>query len=72
MPAPLPAPTAFGVAYGGFSSALGAWLLCPLMYGIVGVSQTLIGLPATRIYEPLARITGFSFAYSLAVGVLGG
>lgn len=60
------------MAYGSFHSTVAAWLLSSLMFGIVGAALALIGLPATRIYAPLERITGFSFAYSCAMGFLGG
>lgn len=62
----------FGMSYGAFNSTLAAWLLLPLMYTFVGAAFPLIGLPATRIYAPLERVTAFSFAYACSTGFLGG
>lgn len=42
------------------------------MYALAGAGQVLIGLPTTRIYAPLERITGFGFSYSCAFGIIGG
>jgi hypothetical protein len=42
------------------------------MMFIIGFDITMIGLPTTRLYSPLERITGFSFGYSMAMGVIGG
>lgn len=58
--------------YGSFQSTVAAWLLCSVMYALAGAGQVLIGLPATRIYAPLERITGFGFSYSCAFGIIGG
>lgn len=63
---------AFGTSYGAFRSELAAWLLLPLLFTFCGAAFPLIGLPATRIYAPLERITGFSFAYACSTGFLGG
>lgn len=55
-----------------FQSTAGAWCLVSLMQLVVGMAMANVALPCTRIYRPLERTTGFSFAYNCGYGVLGG
>ena len=53
-------------------ASLGVWLLMPTFQFIVGIAMASVVLPATRIYGPLERATGFSFGYNCGYGVIGG
>lgn len=53
-------------------NSLAAWFLMPLFQGLIGVAMASVVLPATRIYGPLERTTGFSFGYNCGYGVIGG
>jgi len=67
-----PDPSGFGVFYGVFQGTAGAWCLVSLMQLVIGMAMANVALPCTRIYHPLERTTGFSFAYNCGYGVLGG
>jgi len=43
-----------------------------LMQFIIGMAMASVVLPMTRMYSPLERTVGFSFAYNCGYGVLGG
>ncbi|PSC68521.1 Alpha-ketoglutarate permease isoform B [Micractinium conductrix] len=71
--------TCVGVFYGVWETpyatqakTLACWFLIPLFQFIVGMAMASVVLPATRIYAPLERTTGFSFAYNCGYGVVGG
>ncbi|KAL4444980.1 hypothetical protein ABPG77_004030 [Micractinium sp. CCAP 211/92] len=71
--------TGFGVFRGMWKqsaaldvNSLAAWFLMPLFQGLIGVAMASVVLPATRIYSPLERTTGFSFGYNCGYGVIGG
>lgn len=68
----LPWTAGFGVLRGSFTSALAAWLVSPAMLFLVGATVPLVGLPCTRMYSQLERVSGYSFGYNLAMGVIGG
>ncbi|KAL4447988.1 hypothetical protein ABPG75_005207 [Micractinium tetrahymenae] len=53
-------------------NSLAAWFLMPLFQGLIGIAMASVVLPATRIYAPLERTTGFSFGYNCGYGVIGG
>jgi len=49
-----------------------AWGVLCVFHFVLGGAMANVGLPCTRIYEPLQRTTGFSFGYNAGYGVLGG
>ena len=57
----------FGVCYGSWQSELGAWLLTPLAFFVgLGPSMTGVGVPCTRLYAPLERVSAYSFGCARA------
>lgn len=67
----------FGVFYGVWTSAyatapntLNCWFLFSLYQYVCGIAMAAVVLPATRIYAPLERTTGFSFGYNCGYGEL--
>ena len=59
---PTPSAPVFGVCYASWNSEVGAWLVTPLAFFTGGgTSLTGVGLPCTRLYPPLERISGYSF-----------
>lgn len=65
----------FGVFRGVWTSpaakdvdSLATWFLMTLYQGVVGIAMASVVLPATRIYAPLERTTGFSFGYNCGYG----
>lgn len=65
-------PVAYGVYYGSFASAAGAWCLPCLMQLIVGSAMALVVFPCTRLYSAVERTTSFAFAYNIGYGIVGG
>ncbi|KIZ07913.1 Alpha-ketoglutarate permease [Monoraphidium neglectum] len=49
-----------------------AWGLVSMFQYIIGIAMANVGMPCTRIYEPLSRTTGFSFSYNCGYGIIGG
>jgi hypothetical protein len=45
-----------------------AWGLVSMFQYIIGIAMANVGMPCTRIYEPLSRTTGFSFSYNCGYG----
>lgn len=64
--------TGFGVFYGMANSYALSFILLSIFLFLVGIAVGLVALPCTRIYDPLQRTTGFSFAYNVGFGVIGG
>ncbi|KIY99354.1 Putative proline/betaine transporter [Monoraphidium neglectum] len=63
----------FGLYYWvGTGSLAALWVAPSLLHLVVGFYMALYVLPMTRIYHPLERTTGFSFAYATGYGILGG
>jgi len=62
----------FGIFYGVGESVAASYCLTSLMHFVIGMAMAIVVLPCTRIYAPLERTTGFSFAYNCGYGVLGG
>lgn len=58
--------------YGSFNSALAAWLVSPVMLCVIGATVPLVGLPCTRMYSQLERVSGYSVGYNFAIGIIGG
>lgn len=64
---------AFAVFAGAMRSTLAAgYIVLSLLLLVLGVGQTIITLPMTRIYAPLDRSTGHSLAYNIGYGFIGG
>jgi hypothetical protein len=45
-----------------------AWGLVSMFHFIIGIAMANVAMPCTRIYEPLSRTTGYSFAYNCGYG----
>lgn len=51
----------FGACYACFASELASWFALLSSMSVAGAAVPFTGLPITRLYDPLERVSGYAF-----------